>query len=299
MDGVLNIYKHPGPTSHDIVDMARMALNMKKIGHAGTLDPLAEGVLLLCIGKATRISDYLSELPKEYLAEITFGITTSTYDAEGEITSKCDKEVFEEEVREVLKEFIGEIDQVPPPSSAIRYKGKRLYEYAREGIPVEPPSRRVTIYSFELLEFNKAERKGIFRINCSKGTYIRALARDIGERIGTGAYLSKLTRTKVGPFSAEEAFPASELKRENISLIKEKIIPLVDALPHFPLFVVDHKQALRISTGASLSIKRNLFPLGKHIRVVSSDRQLISIAKVEVKEGQFYLKPEKVFAYEW
>jgi tRNA pseudouridine55 synthase len=299
MDGVLNIYKHPGPTSHDIVDMARRALNMKKIGHAGTLDPLAEGVLLLCIGKATRISDYLSELPKEYLAEITFGVTTSTYDAEGEITSKCDKEVFEEEVREVLKEFIGEIDQVPPPSSAIRYKGKRLYEYAREGIPVEPPSRRVTIYSFELLEFNKAERKGIFRINCSKGTYIRALARDIGERIGTGAYLSKLTRTKVGPFSAEEAFPASELKRENISLIKEKIIPLVDALPHFPLFVVDHKQALRISTGASLSIKRNLFPLGKYIRVVSPDRQLISIAKVEVKEGQFYLKPEKVFAYEW
>jgi len=103
----------------------------------------------------------------------------------------------------------------------------------------------------------------------------------------------------VGPFSAEEAFPASELKRENIPLIKEKIIPLVDALPHFPLFVVDHKQALRISSGASLSIKRNLFPLGKHIRVVSSDRQLISIAKVEVKEGQFYLKPEKVFAYEW
>lgn len=299
MDGVLNIYKHPGPTSHDIVDMARMALNMKKIGHAGTLDPLAEGVLLLCIGKATRLSDYLSELPKEYLAEITFGITTSTYDAEGEITSKCDKEVFEEEVREVLKEFIGEIEQVPPPSSAIRYKGKRLYEYAREGIPVEPPSRRVTIYSFELLEFNKAERKGIFRINCSKGTYIRALARDIGERIGTGAYLSKLRRTKVGPFSAEEAFPASELKRENISLIKEKIIPLVDALPHFPLFVVDHKQALRISSGASLSIKRNLFPLGKYIRVVSPDRQLISIAKVEVKEGQFYLKPEKVFAYEW
>jgi tRNA pseudouridine55 synthase len=299
MDGVLNIYKHPGPTSHDIVDMARRALNMKKIGHAGTLDPLAEGVLLLCIGKATRLSDYLSELPKEYLAEITFGITTSTYDAEGEITSKCDKEVFEEEVREVLKEFIGEIEQVPPPSSAIRYKGKRLYEYAREGIPVEPPSRRVTIYSFELLEFNKAERKGIFRINCSKGTYIRALARDIGERIGTGAYLSKLRRTKVGPFSAEEAFPASELKRENISLIKEKIIPLVDALPHFPLFVVDHKQALRISSGASLSIKRNLFPLGKYIRVVSPDRQLISIAKVEVKEGQFYLKPEKVFAYEW
>ena len=299
MDGVLNIYKHPGPTSHDIVDMARMALNMKKIGHAGTLDPLAEGVLLLCIGKATRLSDYLSELPKEYLAEITFGITTSTYDAEGEITSKCDKEVFEEEVREVLKEFIGEIEQVPPPSSAIRYKGKRLYEYAREGIPVEPPSRRVTIYSFELLEFNKAERKGIFRINCSKGTYIRALARDIGERIGTGAYLSKLRRTKVGPFSAEEAFPASELKRENISLIKEKIIPLVDALPHFPLFVVDHKQALRISSGASLSIKRSLFPLGKYIRVVSPDRQLISIAKVEVKEGQFYLKPEKVFAYEW
>jgi len=299
MDGVLNIYKHPGPTSHDIVDMARKALNMKKIGHAGTLDPLAEGVLILCIGKGTRLSDYLSELPKEYLAEITFGITTSTYDAEGEITSKCDKEVFEEEVREVLKEFVGEIEQVPPPSSAVRYKGKRLYEYAREGIPVEPPSRKVTIYSLELVRFDKGERKGIFCINCSKGTYIRALARDIGERIGTGAYLSNLIRTRVGPFSAAETLPASELRRENSSLIKEKIISLTDALPHFPLFIVDQKQTLRISAGAPISIKRNLFPLGKYIRVVSPDRQLISIAKVEVKEGQFYLKPEKVFAYEW
>ena len=299
MDGVLNIYKHPGPTSHDIVDMARKALNMKKIGHAGTLDPLAEGVLILCIGKGTRLSDYLSELPKEYLAEITFGITTSTYDAEGEITSKCDKEVFEEEVREVLKEFVGEIEQVPPPSSAVRYKGKRLYEYAREGIPVEPPSRKVTIYSLELVRFDKGERKGIFCINCSKGTYIRALARDIGERIGTGAYLSNLIRTRVGPFSAAETLPASELRRENSSLIKEKIISLTDALPHFPLFIVDQKQTLRISAGAPISIKRNLFPLGKYIRVVSSDRQLISIAKVEVMEGQFYLKPEKVFAYEW
>jgi tRNA pseudouridine55 synthase len=299
MDGVLNVYKPPGPTSHDIVDMARRALNMKKIGHAGTLDPLAEGVLLLCIGRGTRLSDYLSELPKEYLAEITFGITTSTYDAEGEITSKCDRDVKEEEVREVLQEFIGEIEQVPPPSSAIRYKGKRLYEYAREGIIVEPPSRKVIIYGLELLEFKEGERKGIFRINCSKGTYIRALARDIGERIGTGAYLSHLIRTRVGHFTAEDALPAEELKRENSSLIKEKIIPLSEALPHFPLFIVDHKQALRISSGAPLPIKHNLFPLGKYIRVVTPDRQLISIAKVEAREGQFYLKPEKVFAYEW
>jgi tRNA pseudouridine55 synthase len=298
MDGVLNVYKHPGATSHDIVDMARKALNMKKIGHAGTLDPLAEGVLLLCIGKGTRLSDYLAELPKEYLAEITFGITTSTFDAEGEITSKCDKEVFEEEIREVLKEFLGEIEQVPPPSSAVRYKGKRLYEWAKEGINVEPPPRKVTIYSLELVKFDKGERKGIFRINCSKGTYIRALARDIGVRIGTGAYLSNLMRTRVGPFRADEALPANYLKRENISFIEGKIIPLTEALPHFPLFVVDHKQALRISSGASITIKRNLFPLGKLIRVVSSDRKLISIARVEVKGGQFYLKPEKVFGYE-
>ncbi|MGC8843752.1 MAG: tRNA pseudouridine(55) synthase TruB [bacterium] len=299
MDGVLNVYKHPGPTSHDIVDMARKALDMRKIGHAGTLDPLAEGVLLLCLGKGTRLSDYLTELPKEYLAEITFGITTSTYDAEGEITSRSEKEVSEEEVREAVKEFVGEIEQIPPPASAVRHKGRKLYEWTREGVFIEPPPRKVIVYSFELENFDRQQRKGIFRITCSKGTYIRALARDIGEKLGCGAFLSHLVRTRVGPFKAEEAFPAKELKKENRALIEEKIVPLVDALPHFPLFQVDHKLALRIASGAVLPVRSYLFPVDKCVRVVSENGQLVSIAKVMVKEGRFYLKPEKVFGYEW
>lgn len=299
MDGVLNVYKHPGPTSHDVVEMARRALGIRKIGHAGTLDPLAEGVLLLCIGKGTRLSEYLADLPKEYRAELTFGITTSTYDAEGEITSKTDKEVKEEEIREVISQFVGEIEQVPPPSSAIRHKGKRLYEWAREGVEIELPPRRITIYQLELESFDPEERKGVFRVACSKGTYIRALARDIGEKLGVGAYLSHLVRTAVGPFKVEEAFPASRLRREEKEEIEKKIIPLRDALPHLPLFLVEHNQAMKIAFGSSLPLKPKTFHIGELVRVVSEDKQLIAIARVMVKEGKHYLKPEKVFGYEW
>ncbi|MBC7326516.1 tRNA pseudouridine(55) synthase TruB [bacterium] len=298
MDGVLNVYKHPGPTSHDIVEMARKALGNRKIGHAGTLDPLAEGVLLLCIGKGTRLSEYLADLPKEYLAEITFGITTSTYDAEGEIISRSDKKVSEEDVRSIMKQFIGEIEQVPPPSSAIRHKGKKLYEWAREGTVIELPPRKVTIYELILEHFDPEKNKALFRVSCSKGTYIRALARDMGEKIGIGAYLSQLKRTSVGPFKSEEAYPAVLLKRENKEEIEQRIIPLIEALPHFPLFIVDNRQALKLSSGVLLPLQKSVFPVGKYIRVASMNRQLICIGKVIVKDGQTYLKPEKVFGYE-
>ncbi len=299
MDGVLNVYKHPGPTSHDIVEMARKALGIKKIGHAGTLDPLAEGVLLLCIGKGTRLSDYLADLPKEYLAEFTFGITTSTYDGEGEITSQSDEKVSEEAVRKILGEFIGEIEQVPPPSSAIHHKGKRLYEWARQGVQIELPPRKITIYRLELENFQPEERKGLFRITCSKGTYIRALARDMGEKIGTGAYLSRLIRTAVGPFKAEEAFPASRLRKEEREEIERGIIPLMDALPHFPLFIVDYQKAIKIASGTSLPLNQVPFSIGENVRVVSENKRLISIGRITIKEGKLYLKPEKVFGYEW
>lgn len=299
MDGVLNVYKYPGPTSHDVVDMAREALGIRKIGHAGTLDPLAEGVLLLCIGKGTRLSEYLAEFPKEYLAEITFGITTSTYDGEGEITSQTDKEVKEEEVRKILGEFIGEIEQVPPPSSALRHKGKKLYEWAREGARIELPPRKVKIYNLELENFYAKEKRGLFRITCSKGTYIRALARDIGEKVGSGAFLSHLVRTAVGPFKAEDAFPAFRLRKEEKEQIEKKIIPLIDSLPQFPLFVIDHQQAIKIASGAPLPLKQSPFPIGEYVRILSENQQLVSIGRVVIREGRVYLKPEKVFGYEW
>lgn len=299
MDGVLNVYKFSGPTSHDVVEMARRALGIKKIGHAGTLDPLAEGVLLLCIGKATRLSEYLADLPKEYVAEITFGITTSTYDGEGEVTSRNEAEVSEEELRKIIKEFVGEIEQVPPPSSALHYKGKKLYEWTREGVNIQLPPRKVTIYKLELESFQPKERKGLFRILCSKGTYIRALARDMGEKIGTGAYLSHLIRTAVGPYKADEAFPAFRLTKEEKEEIERRIVSLLDTLPHLPLFIVDHRQAIKISSGVMVPLKRVPFPTGECIRVASQDKQLIAIGKIISKEGQIFLKPEKVFGYEW
>lgn len=295
MDGVLNINKPKGPTSHDIVEMARKCLGIRKIGHAGTLDPLAEGVLLLCVGKATRISEYLMELPKEYIAEITFGVTTSTYDAEGEIISRSDITVTQEEIKKVLNKFVGEIEQVPPPASAIHHKGKRLYELARRGENIELQPRKVYVYKMELLNFIPEGQIGMFRIVCSKGTYIRAIARDLGEILQCGAYLSNLLRTRVGSFSIRDAIPASELKRENRERILADLIPMGMALTHLPLLQVDTEKARKVSHGNSLPLPGKMFSLGDKVKVTDEKGNLISIGRVVINRGKVFLQPEKVF----
>ncbi len=198
-------------SSFDVVKFLRKRIRVKKTGHAGTLDPLATGLLILCCGKATKSISMIQDLPKTYLAEITFGKSTTTYDAEGEIEEEAGCEHIDEElIKNVLEsEFKGTVDQVPPMYSALKYGGKKLYELARKGETVERPPRQVTFHDFEILGYQSP--KLTLRVKCSKGTYIRSLARDLGEALNSKAYLSKLERTAIGHYLADDALTPHEM----------------------------------------------------------------------------------------
>jgi len=209
--GILNINKPQGLTSRQVVDRVRRIFGMPKAGHAGTLDPDATGVLLICLGKATKLFEALQKGDKEYEGTLTLGVTTDTLDASGKIIQKTDiTSVTEEQIIAAFKKFEGEIEQIPPMFSAIKHKGKPLYKLARRGIKVERPPRPVTIYHLEVLEIHKPDVT--FRVSCSKGTYIRVLASDIGTAIGCGAHLSSLTRTRSGIFTLSNAISLDEIE---------------------------------------------------------------------------------------
>ena len=211
MDGVINIYKERGFTSHDVVAVVRKTLNTKKAGHTGTLDPDAEGVLPVCVGQATKLADYIMAERKSYRAEITFGAETTTQDASGEVIEKYDFRFDENALRNVLKEFIGPQRQLPPMYSAIKVNGKKLYELAREGKEIERKAREIEIYDIRIVDIFPPDR-AVIDVDCSKGTYIRTLCSDIGKKLGWGAYMSSLTRTASGRFLIEDAVKLDELK---------------------------------------------------------------------------------------
>ena len=211
MDGVINIYKERGFTSHDVVAVVRKTLNTKKAGHTGTLDPDAEGVLPVCVGQATKLADYIMAERKSYRAEITFGAETTTQDASGEVIEKYDFRFDENALRNVLKEFIGPRRQLPPMYSAIKVNGKKLYELAREGKEIERKAREIEIYDIRIVDIFPPDR-AVIDVDCSKGTYIRTLCSDIGKKLGWGAYMSSLTRTASGRFLIEDAVKLDELK---------------------------------------------------------------------------------------
>lgn len=202
MFGFLNIYKPKGMTSHDVVAVLRKITQIRQIGHTGTLDPFAEGVLPICIGKATRLIEYLED-DKEYLATVQFGKNTTTYDIEGEITESFVNRITQEDLELALNNFRGEIEQLPPIYSAIKVNGKKLYEYARKGETVEIKPRKVTISKLELKKFDYEKQTAELLIACSKGTYIRSIAYDLGQHLKCGGYLTKLVRTKAGAFTID------------------------------------------------------------------------------------------------
>ena len=210
--GVLNLNKPPRLTSRQAVDRVKRILNVKKAGHGGTLDPDATGVLLICLGDGTKLFEALQVGTKEYEGTFILGITTDTLDASGQIIKTADtSQITPDQIRSVCQQFVGEIEQMPPMFSAIKHKGKPLYKLARRGIEIERRSRRIFIESIELLLFNIPEIR--FRVVCSKGTYIRVLAADIGAALGCGAHLSELTRTRSGVFKIEGAHTFESLKR--------------------------------------------------------------------------------------
>ena len=242
--GFLNIYKPKGMTSHDVVAVLRRLTKIKQIGHTGTLDPFAQGVLPVCIGKATRLIEYLED-DKAYIATIQFGSNTATYDIEGDVTEIFDKKITEEEVLAELKNFCGEISQFPPIYSAIKVNGKKLYEYARKGEEVEIKPRKVIIYNIELKNFDEKTQTAEIFIKCSKGTYIRSIAYDLGKTLGCGGHLIKLVRCQAGGFEINDSTDLVCLK-EHPEKVRELLINPVDVLtlPKIELNEIEHEKVL-------------------------------------------------------
>lgn len=272
--GFLNIYKPKGLTSHDVVARLRKITKVRQIGHTGTLDPFATGVLPICIGKATRLIEYLED-DKEYLATVQFGKNTTTYDLEGEITATFDKKVTEEDVKNALKYFEGEISQIPPIYSAIKVNGKKLYDYARQGQDIEIKPRKVTISKIELKEFDKTSQSAKITVACSKGTYIRSIAYDLGAKLGCGGYLTALERTKAGKFQVNTAIKLEDLTE--VSQIVENLINPLDML-NIPIHNLSENERERVSHG--MSICNSDFP-DSDIVILSYGGRIYAIGKVE------------------
>ena len=272
--GFLNIYKPKGLTSHDVVARLRKITKVRQIGHTGTLDPFATGVLPICIGKATRLIEYLDD-DKEYLATVQFGKNTATYDLEGEITATFDKKVTEEDVKNALKDFEGEISQIPPIYSAIKVNGKKLYDYARQGQDIEIKPRKVTISKIELKKFDKTSQSAKITVACSKGTYIRSIAYDLGAKLGCGGYLTALERTKAGKFQVNTAIKLEDLTE--VSQIVENLINPLDML-NIPIHNLSEKERERVSHG--MSICNSDFP-DSDIVILSYGGRIYAIGKVE------------------
>ncbi len=212
MNGIINVLKPPGMTSHDVVSYLRKVLNMKKIGHTGTLDPEAAGVLPVCVGKATKAVQYLTDKQKSYRANIKFGTVTDTYDSYGQVIKENESAAVDRKALEdTLKSFTGTISQKPPVYSAVKIKGRKLYQYALEGKEVQIAERTVEIYELKLVEMI-SENEAIIDVLCSKGTYIRSLCYDIGEALGCGAHMSQLIRLGSSPFSIEDSHTLEEIK---------------------------------------------------------------------------------------
>ena len=272
--GFLNIYKPKGLTSHDVVARLRKITKVRQIGHTGTLDPFATGVLPICIGKATRLIEYLDD-DKEYLATVQFGKNTATYDLEGEITATFDKKVTEEDVKNALKDFEGEISQIPPIYSAIKVNGKKLYDYARQGQDIEIKPRKVTISKIELKEFDKTSQSAKITVACSKGTYIRSIAYDLGAKLGCGGYLTALERTKAGKFQVNSAIKLEDLTE--VSQIVENLINPLDML-NIPIHNLSENEREKVSHG--MSICNSDFP-DSDIVILSYGGRIYAIGRVE------------------
>jgi tRNA pseudouridine55 synthase len=287
--GLMIVDKPVGPTSHKIVSIVRKGTGVRKVGHAGTLDPRASGVLVLCLGPATRLSEFLSTSSKRYEAVISFGASTQTYDAEGPVVQKSEAIPKLSELQAILPEFRGEIEQVPPPYSAIKIKGEKAYKLARSGKEVNLDPRRVTIHLLEILKYTPPDL--VLDIECTAGTYIRSLAHDLGERISSGAHLANLRRTKAGPFTLDDAVPMPKLEVGFLTGKWERYLrPAADALPDLPIVEVGGKNLDLIRNGHRIPAGQDSEAMA---RAIGPDGDLVAI--LEAVEGSQEWHPRKVF----
>lgn len=289
MDGLLIFDKEKGITSHDLVYKVRKKLGIKKVGHTGTLDPMATGVLVISIGKGTKTSDYILSSDKVYEAKIKLGVLTDSYDITGKILEEEDVNFTEEEIKDALIKLTGKISQRPPIYSALKVKGKKLYEYAREGKDVEIKKRDVEIYKIELLDFNGKDEFTILT-KVSKGTYIRSLANDLGRSLGTFGTLTELRRTRSGSFKIEDAIKVSAFEKLSIEEIKEKILPMDLALIDFKRIDIPKSFCEKFIMGQFFKLKEKLND--ENYRVYSEDN-FLGIGEIREKDGEFFLKMKK------
>jgi len=299
MHGILIVEKPEGPTSHDIISIVRRAAKQKKVGHTGTLDPAASGVMVVCLGNATRIIEYLMDWDKEYVAEATFGAETSTQDQTGEITNEVDcSGLTRDRVEAILPKFIGKIEQIPPMVSAVHHQGKRLYEIARAGITVERASREIEIYSLSLEDFTPGARPtALFKVCCSKGTYIRTLCADIGEAVGGLAFMSKLVRTRVGPSRIEDAASIDEIRDRGIEgSLSEILMPIESVLSEIQQVHLSEDKSNSIAHGMQVRLDRDSLCVGNALMFDPSG-SLLGVGLIsESSNVEMLLKLEKVFS---
>jgi tRNA pseudouridine55 synthase len=291
VSGVLVIDKPIGLTSHDVVQIIRRGTGIRRAGHTGTLDPRASGVLVVLIGPAVRLSEYVSASDKRYQATIRLGSSTDTYDAEGVVTQSTVSvdEITEEHFTEVLQEFIGEIEQVPPPYSAVKVKGKKAYEMAREGEEVDLSPRKIHVYSLEVLEWALPEV--VVDVYCSSGTYVRSLANDLGNRLGCGAHLVGLRRTKSGRFTLRDAVPLRRLQEAfEAGDWYRHLIPAAEALADWPMVELNADEVELIRHGHRVPAEAGSTGWA---RGVSQQGDLVALLECDLDTAEW--QPRKVF----
>ncbi len=278
MDGVILVDKPEGMTSFSLASKVRRLTGAKKSGHGGTLDPMATGVMAVMLGNATKLSEYLSSEDKRYTAKIRFGISTDTMDMEGEIISERECNFSIDELNEAIKRFTGKITQIPPKYSAIKVNGRKLYSYARSGEEVEIPSREVEIYSFDLLFFDEDSYEALVDVFCSKGTYIRSLANDLGEYLGTGAALTALRRTKSGDFCIEDCVTLEDIEK---GIWEEKIIPCEDVIFRMPKAVVSEENEKALLNGNPIDTGAVEYEKGHELYRVFLKDEFYAVGRIE------------------
>lgn len=292
--GVIVINKHEGVTSHRIVQIMRKFFDTPRIGHTGTLDPMATGVLPILVGRAVKASDFLVAEDKEYIAEMTLGVRTDTDDITGEILEKCDEIPSEDKVFEAISSFIGEIEQIPPMYSAIKVGGVKLVDLAREGITIERKSRNVKINSIESEKISENVYK--MRISCSKGTYIRTLCHDIGEKLGCGAAMSALERTKSGSFTIENSYTVEDLEKLTIEERAKLVMPTEELFMDCPAIDVNDFYAKLIRGGTELYQKKlgTCYDIGQFVRI-KHNNVFIALGQIDEYEAGSAVRPVKLF----
>ncbi len=278
MNGIIIIDKPCGKTSHDMVGFIRRLTGIKKVGHTGTLDPEATGVLPVCIGNATKACELLTCEDKRYVAELALGMTTDTLDAEGEILTEQPVLCDEETIKKTIESFVGEIWQIPPMFSAIKKDGKKLYELARQGISIEREKRKIIIHDIRIIEINMENQTVSIDVSCSKGTYIRTLCDDIGMKLGCGAYMNKLKRVKSGRFSIEDAYKTEEIEK----LFKENkfeaaLVSVDNVFCDYPEVIVNDRYADFIKNGVRVRMRGLLE--GQIYRIYDRENNFLSLSK--------------------